>query len=128
VNSIVIVHHIAHYSLYRHSRIVESWIAIRYLGRILECPTFWTDPSHNNHRFVTEKVVKRVTQLVEDLDVEHPSVTNDISSMTLRADIQGVDSIASALLEGAKNWDGKVQFRPGGLGSQLERLVGLLRQ
>jgi hypothetical protein len=106
----------------------ESWIAIRYLGRILECSSFWTHPSlpNDNHRFVTEKVLKRVTQLVEDLDLEHPSVmASDVSSMILRVDI---DAIASALLEGAKKWDGTVQFQPDGLGLLLERLVGLLCQ
>jgi hypothetical protein len=128
VNSIIIYHHIAHYLLYRRSRIVESWIAIRYLGRILECPTFWTQPSHDNHRGVTKKLVRRVTQLVEDLDLEYPTATSNDLPMAPRADMQGIDTIASALLEGAKICDRGALLPSGPLLDDFKQLIGILRQ
>jgi hypothetical protein len=131
VNSVIFDPRVAHYSLYLHhhnSESVESWTAVRYIGRILEYRTFWAQPSHNNHRVVIKKLVRRVTQLVKDLDLECPISTDHASRMALRADIRGIDTISSALLEGARILDDEAEFRSDPLCSDFEQFVMLLRQ
>jgi hypothetical protein len=123
---IVIVLRITHFC--SRSRIVESWIAIRYLGRILECPTFWTQPSHENHQGVIKKLVRRVTQLVEDVDLEYPTITIGYDlPMAPRADMQGIDTISCALLVGAKICDWEAIFLSGPLLDDFKQLVGIFR-
>ena len=110
-----------------HSEMFEPRIAIRYLGRILECPAFWTQISHSNHWFVTKKVVQWVKQLVEDLDLEHATVIN-VLLVVSKTDLEGTDIIMSAVLEGAGILDGEAQLQSGPLLDDFERLFWLLHQ
>ena len=105
---------------------LESRVAIRYLGGILQLPSFWVQSSHDNHQAVVRKAVERTNQLIEDLDLQYVTRASEI---THRADVQGIDTIASALLKGAKLLDQKeksILSRP--LLEPFRRLVGFLRQ
>jgi hypothetical protein len=92
----------------------EPWIAIRYLGAVLESSSFWVQQSHHIHQSVTKKLFERVRQLVEDLDVKGWATT-DVALRRIRGDVQGVDIITFALLNGLKIWDQQAQSRPLGL-------------
>jgi hypothetical protein len=80
---------------------------------------------HGNHWDVTKKLVQRVTQLVEDLDLEYPTATSNDLHMAPRADMQGIDTIVSALFKGAKVWGREAPFP---LLDDFKQLVGILRQ
>ena len=103
----------------------ESRLAIRYLGGVLELPTFWVQQPDRNTQTVAKKLFDRVRQLVEDADVERPSVTND-NLQEIRADVEGTDILASALLNGSEDWHRK-QFSSL-LTECFERFVELLGQ
>jgi hypothetical protein len=104
----------------------EPWIAIRYLGGILASRSFWIQQPHSNHKIVTKKLFQRVTQLVEDMDMERWAETD---MREIRGDIEGIDILTSALLNGVKIWSRQKESRP--LGSSLnsfQRLMVLIRQ
>ena len=104
----------------------EPRLAIRYLGRILEIPFFWVQPSHGNYHIVLKRLFQRVRQLVEDLDVER-TLTIDDGLRQVRMDVHGVDIIASALLNGAKIWDQQARLDLFGLViSDFKRLLEIL--
>jgi hypothetical protein len=97
--------------MYVNSDEYEPWIAIRYLGRILESPSFWIQQPHSNHQIVSKKLFRRVRQLVEDLDVECWALTH-VALRKIRGDIQGVDGLTAALLDGVRIWDRQEQSPP----------------
>ena len=104
----------------------ESWVAIRYLGGLPQPPSFWVQQSHDNHQAVVKKVVERVNQLIEDLDLKHVTQSDENPPC---ADVLGIDTIASALLKGAKllvHEEPSVLSRP--WLEPFRRLVGFLRQ
>ena len=106
----------------------EPWIAIRYLGGILESPSFWEQDPHSNHQTVTKKLFERVRQLVEDLDIERWAIT-DVALRVIRGDVQGIDILVSALLNGVGIWYQQEHLRPlDPLLSDFARLVALVRQ
>jgi hypothetical protein len=106
----------------------EPWIAVRYLGGILESRSFWTQHPHYNHQIVTKKIFKRVKQLVEDLDVESWAITH-LVLRGIRGDVQGIDILTSALLNGVRIWYQQKESRPlGPLLGDFARLMALLRQ
>jgi hypothetical protein len=64
---------------------------------------------------------------VNDLDVESPSSLNDDIRGFPHEDIQGIDSVASALLNGTRTWDGEGWFRlSDALREGVRQLVELL--
>jgi hypothetical protein len=79
---------------------------------------------------VTKKVVQRATQLVKDLDLEYPAPTKNVHLEPPRADMQGIDIISCAVLQGGLILarESEAQFRSNPLFSDFEQLVGLLRQ
>ena len=108
-----------------------QWIAIRYLGRILEPHSFWVQKSHDNHQTVIKQLLERVNQLVEDLGVEYPIQTDDLP-ITSRMDVQSVDIIASAVINGVRllpqDGTGEAHLVPRPMSEPVSRLIGLLRQ
>jgi hypothetical protein len=105
----------------------EPWIAIRYLGTILESSYFWVQEPHSNHQAVCQRLFQRARKLVEDLDVEHSVITQE----EFRGDVQGIDILTSALLKGARIWrcQEPIRIRPLGLlSSNFARLIALVQQ
>jgi len=90
----------------------------------LELPSFWLQQPCCNHQAVTRKLVERVHRLTEDLDVERGTAPK-----TSCTDVQGIDNIASAVLNGLRIWDCQMPFRfSGPLRNEFRRLVELLSQ
>jgi hypothetical protein len=106
----------------------EPRIAIRYLGGILELPTFWSQDPHDNQRTVARKLFFRLKQLIADQDVEYMLEPSE-SLGEIRADMQGVDIIATAFLDGVRNWQEqtKKQFLDT-LMDDLRRVIEILLQ
>jgi hypothetical protein len=106
----------------------EPRIAIRYLGGILELPTFWSQDPHDNQRMVARKLFVRLKQLVADQDVEYMLEPSETLG-EIRADMQGVDIMATAFLDGVRNWhpQTKKQFLDA-LMDDLRRFVEILLQ
>jgi hypothetical protein len=106
----------------------EPWIAIRYLGRILESHSFWYQKPHSNHQTATKKLFKRVTQLVEDVDIESWAKT-DILLRNIRGDVEGIDMVTCALLKGVEIWCRQKESRPSGPSlSNFHQLMVHVRQ
>ena len=83
----------------------EPWVAIRYLGGILETPSFWHQECHYNHKAVTEMLFGRVRQLVEDMDMEGwAKMDNTLRLRVFLGDVQGIDELVAVLLNGVGVW------------------------
>jgi hypothetical protein len=105
----------------------ESWIAIRYLGGILESYSFWVQEAHYNYLVVTKKLIERIIRLIEDLDVELGTISKEGPCM----DIPGIDATASALLNGLRIWDCDMPVRlttSDSIRTDFKRLVELVCQ
>jgi hypothetical protein len=86
-------------------------MAVRYLGGILEFPSFWDQEFHANHETVTNKLFEKVGQLINDLDVTSISPTRDApNKIRVDFDLQGTDLLAFALMRGISFWDQQSQF------------------
>jgi hypothetical protein len=106
----------------------EPWIAIRYLGGILDSPSFWIQRCHPTYHNVTKKLFERGRQLVEDVDVEC-WVTTNVALGEIHRDVQGIDLFTSALLNGVRIWYQQEQIRPLGPSlSNFARMMALIRR
>ncbi|KAJ6605597.1 hypothetical protein DFH09DRAFT_204846 [Mycena vulgaris] len=75
-------------------------IAIRYLGGILELPSFWLQAGAL-HRTVVQKILARALLLLKDLGVDSPALDNSTAGVL---DIDGTDILCDALLQGIQAW------------------------
>ena len=104
----------------------ERSLAVRYLGGILQLPTFWNEQPGSNHQLVLGKIFKRVVELTEDANITSDLAMNP-SWNEARADMRGLDIIASAVLNGAQCWHPQVVYSfPEQLLSAYKRLVEFL--
>jgi hypothetical protein len=103
---------------------------MRYLGGILELPSFWSKTqATRDHQIIAGKLFAKVRQLVKDVDVESPTCVTTVALKEVRADMQGIDILACALLSGTRNWYQKPGFRfSGPLLGEYKLLVESLRQ
>ncbi|RDB21537.1 High osmolarity signaling protein SHO1 [Hypsizygus marmoreus] len=89
----------------------SSTIAIRYLGTILELPTFWFKENYTAHQYVAKNLVKRAGELIRDLDLDSfPQSSDEAYARDFRVDIEGIDVFMSNLIEGLKIWDRQHDF------------------
>jgi hypothetical protein len=91
-------------------------------------PTFWSQYPHDNQGTVARKLFFRLKQLIADQDVEYMLEPSE-SLGEIRADMQGVDIIATAFLDGVRNWQEqtKTQFLDT-LMDDLRRVIEILLQ
>jgi hypothetical protein len=85
----------------RGSSVFSRFIAIRYLGGILELPSFWQQ-SGTLYRAFVQRLLCQAVILLKDLGVDSPATdgyTDDLS-----VDIEGVDIFCDALLSGIQTW------------------------
>ena len=83
----------------------EQLLAIRYLGGILELPSFRDWNTHQldaNHGATLHKLFELVGQLIQDIEVESPPTDDALKDV--RADLEGVDILAAALVTAAEHW------------------------
>jgi hypothetical protein len=103
-------------------------VAIRYLGGILEMPTFWANERYQRHSDVVRKLVKGAIQLMEDLMIDTPNGVE--MDQTAESDTEGVDLLAESILVGIQEWirtkvvdDAKSEC----WSDNLRKLISLLR-
>ncbi|KAJ7624367.1 G-protein alpha subunit-domain-containing protein [Roridomyces roridus] len=77
-------------------------LAIRYLGGILELPSFWRQ-NGTIYRGVVQKLLAKSTVLLKDLNVDSTETT-DSETTELLYDVEGVDIFCGALLHGIHAW------------------------
>ncbi|KAJ6542487.1 hypothetical protein DFH09DRAFT_1089042 [Mycena vulgaris] len=76
-------------------------IAVRYLGGILELPSFWVQTGAL-HRTVVHKLLARALLSLRDLGVESAGPAD--SAAGVLSDIEGTDILCEALLAGIQMW------------------------
>ncbi|KAJ7273163.1 caspase domain-containing protein [Mycena rebaudengoi] len=74
-------------------------IAVRYLGGILELPSFWIQEGAI-HEAVVKKIYRRTTGILQDLGID--SAEGEDSGVL--ADHDGIDTLCAALLTGTRVW------------------------
>jgi hypothetical protein len=77
----------------------SSHIAVRYLGGILECPSFWVQCGAIFEAIV-KKLMIRAAAVLKDLGVD---CTNDIDSLESTADVEGIDILCESILAGVQD-------------------------
>lgn len=79
-------------------------IAVRYLGGILEMPTFWVYDRERYplHSVVAQKLIRGTMQLIEDLI----TASSDVIEIDQNAecDTEGIDLLAESTLVGVEGW------------------------
>ncbi|KAJ7448364.1 hypothetical protein FB451DRAFT_1567286 [Mycena latifolia] len=99
-------------------------LALRYLGGILELPTFWLE-SGPVHRMVLKKILIRLEFVLRDLGLDTPQIDGDAAADII-GDTEGIDLLATAILTEICSWNNS------GVESEcwyesLGTVVGLLR-
>ncbi|KAJ7190179.1 hypothetical protein GGX14DRAFT_606401 [Mycena pura] len=105
-----------------------SPIAVRYLGGILQLPSFW-DQSGAIFESVIQKLCARAVLLLEDLAIDSPEPQE--FTMDMPSDTEGVDILCESLLHGIQPWLSVGSFRKITKEvwySSLRNMVQLLRQ
>ena len=85
----------------RGSSVFSRFIAIRYLGGILELPSFWRQ-SGTLYRAVVQRLLCRAIVLLKDLGVDSPAINGFTGDLSV--DVEGVDIFCDALLSGIQTW------------------------
>lgn len=79
----------------------STFIAIRYLGGILELPSFWIQTG-SIYEAVIKKLLSTLTVLLKDLGVDCMNVFDSVD--TMRSDPEGLDILFEAILAGLQSW------------------------
>ncbi|KAJ7104896.1 hypothetical protein C8R44DRAFT_332749 [Mycena epipterygia] len=80
--------------------IFSRFIAIRYLGGILDLPPFWLQ-SGTMYRAIVQKLLTRATLLLKDLGLDSGP---DDSMLGVPSDIEGVDILFEVILARIQTW------------------------
>ncbi|KAJ7135699.1 hypothetical protein C8R44DRAFT_388115 [Mycena epipterygia] len=80
-------------------------VSVRYLGGILELPSFWHQES-SIYPAVVHKILLRTSAILRDLgvDIVQDACVPPTNSADVLADTEGVDSFCEVLLIGIQNW------------------------
>ncbi|KAJ7926155.1 caspase domain-containing protein [Mycena leptocephala] len=76
----------------------SSLISVRYLGGILELPSFWSQAG-TMLESVVQKILLRTTVILRDLGVDSREEIETLSS-----DTEGIDILCAAVLAGVEGW------------------------
>jgi hypothetical protein len=79
-----------------------SALAIRYLGAILELPSFWQLPTPAPNQHIVQKLLRRAIILIQDLGIEHEDTSDPALEDFL--DNEGIDYLIHATLKGVEEW------------------------
>ncbi|KAJ7804916.1 hypothetical protein B0H14DRAFT_3773251 [Mycena olivaceomarginata] len=83
-----------------------SALCIRYLAGVLDLPGFWQNFG-SAHAQVADKLCSQMVQVLKDIGVDIPSL-GPIEASEAPFDYNGVDFLATTLLNGLSNWFGKL--------------------
>ncbi|KAF7324189.1 hypothetical protein MKEN_00641800 [Mycena kentingensis (nom. inval.)] len=78
-------------------------LAVRYLGGILELPSFWSKSQSARWTEILSKLVRRLTEILEEFGLElacPPHRLHDFATRGVTCDAEGVDVFAAAMLRG----------------------------
>ena len=78
-------------------------MAIRYLGGILEGPTFWDDDHHQVQCVAVKKLCIKVVELIEDTGIGSCDVEEMPDQLAL-LDLPGIDILSHSILVGIEGW------------------------
>ncbi|KAJ6605397.1 hypothetical protein DFH09DRAFT_1353851 [Mycena vulgaris] len=79
----------------------STLIAIRYLGGILELPSFWVQTGRA-YEAVIKKILATFAMILKDLGVE--SLDDFDSAEILGSDLEGIEILSEAILAGLHSW------------------------
>ncbi|KAG8760920.1 hypothetical protein FRC14_000992 [Serendipita sp. 396] len=80
---------------------ISGFIAMRYLGGILQLPTFWLEDNHDHHQLFTRKLFLRIRKVLEDVGL---GGEGSLGSEEHVVDMGGIDIVARAALVGVHKW------------------------
>lgn len=78
-------------------------LAIRYLGGILEVPTFWDDENHQLQCVAVKRLCSRLVELIEDTGIGFGEVEK-VPDQLVWLDLPGIDIISDSILAGIEGW------------------------
>ena len=78
-------------------------LAIRYLGGILEAPTFWDDDHHQVQCVAVKKLCIKVVELIEDTGIGSSDV-EEVPDQLAQLDLPGIDILSYSILVGVESW------------------------
>jgi hypothetical protein len=77
---------------------ITSLIAMRYLGGILELPTFWREDNRARHQEPAKRLFKKIGSFLEDAGFGSREPLGNL------LDPRGIDSLIHAALKGVHIW------------------------
>ena len=81
---------------------VDDWsklLAIRYLGEILEAPTFWDDDHHQVQCVALKRLCSKLVELIEDTGINIREI-EEVPDKLARLDLLGIDILSHSILVG----------------------------
>ncbi|KAG8833191.1 hypothetical protein FRC17_011190 [Serendipita sp. 399] len=80
---------------------IPGLVAMRYIGGILQLPAFWQQANYSHHQEFTQKLFRRIKKYLEDIGFGREG---PLGSTEHVSDIEGVDIVAHAVLQGVNRW------------------------
>ncbi|KAG8831842.1 hypothetical protein FRC17_002494 [Serendipita sp. 399] len=80
---------------------ISGLVAMRYIGGILQLPTFWLQANYSHHQEFTQKLFRRLRKCLEDIGFGREG---PLGSTEHVSDIEGIDILAHTALEGINKW------------------------
>jgi hypothetical protein len=112
--------------LIRSETVFSKPIAVRYIGGILELPTFWVGINYKYQGAVVKNLCKRVHCLIQDIDID--SLDGLDVNKKISLDTEGIDMLADAILAGTHGWIRRPFAGDLVAESWLHPLIELIRQ
>lgn len=81
----------------------STLMAIRYLGGILEAPTFWDDDHPQVQCVAVKKLCSKLVELIEDTGIGSREV-EEVPGQLARLDLPGIDLLSDSILVGIQGW------------------------
>ncbi|PVF96967.1 hypothetical protein CPB86DRAFT_474533 [Serendipita vermifera] len=75
-----------------------DYVAIRYLGGILQLPTFWEHGNYKRHQATAKVLLQKLLHCIKETGIEHKGKEE------LFSDREGIDLLVHATLHGIQRW------------------------
>jgi hypothetical protein len=87
--------------VYRKLEAVDR-VAIRYLGGILEFPTFWMPENYERHQYTAMTLLQKLSRCAREIGID--SGFEKTPEEALFSDREGIDLLTNATLVGIQIW------------------------
>ncbi|PVF96970.1 hypothetical protein CPB86DRAFT_474768 [Serendipita vermifera] len=74
-----------------------DYVVIRYLGGILQLPTFWESRNYEQHKYTVTTLLRKLLHCIKETGIEH-------RGEELFCDREGIDILVDATLHGIQRW------------------------